>query len=111
MGNIKKGLLQGVPMLARMVERETSESFDLTNNISIEVHTASFRSTRGYTIVAALLDELAFWRGEEFNRPRHRGHQCDPTGHEHHPKRHAAVFEFALRKAWSFVGGTSQTLR
>ena len=68
MGNIKKGLLQGAPMLARMVE-ETSESFDLTNNISIEVHTASFRNTRGYTIVAALLDELAFWQGEESTDP------------------------------------------
>ena len=34
---------------------------DLTNRISIEVHTASFKTTRGYTIVAALCDELAFW--------------------------------------------------
>ena len=27
----------------------------------IEIHTASFRSTRGYTVIAALLDEVAFW--------------------------------------------------
>ena len=27
----------------------------------IEVHAASYRTTRGYTVVAALLDELAFW--------------------------------------------------
>jgi len=27
----------------------------------IEIHTPSFRSTRGYTIIAALLDEVAFW--------------------------------------------------
>ena len=53
-------LLQ-VPLLAQLIERETAELFDLTNGVVIEVHTASFRSTRGYAIVAALLDELAFW--------------------------------------------------
>ena len=56
-----RGLLTGVPMLARLIERETAESFDLNNSISIEVGTASFSTVRGYTIVAALLDELAFW--------------------------------------------------
>jgi len=56
-----RGLLTGVPMLARLIERETAEAFDLSNSISIEVGTASFRTVRGYTIVAALLDELAFW--------------------------------------------------
>jgi len=63
------GLLTKVPMLARMVERETAEAFDLTNGVSIEVAVASFRSVRGYTIVAALLDELAFWRTDESANP------------------------------------------
>ena len=56
-----RALLTQIPMLARMVERETAEGFDLTNRIAIEVGTASFKTVRGYTIVAALLDELAFW--------------------------------------------------
>ena len=56
-----RGLLTGVPMLARLIDRETAEAFDLNNSVSIEVGTASFRTVRGYTIVAALLDELAFW--------------------------------------------------
>lgn len=56
-----KGLLSGVPMLARMIERETADAFDLKNSITIEVGTANFRSVRGYTIVACCLDELAFW--------------------------------------------------
>jgi hypothetical protein len=55
------GLLTGVPMLKRMIERETAESFDLSNTITIEVATASFKTVRGYTICAGLLDELAFW--------------------------------------------------
>jgi hypothetical protein len=56
-----KGLLGGVPMLARTVRAETRETITLKNQVVIEIHSASFRSTRGYTIVAALLDELAFW--------------------------------------------------
>ena len=40
-------------MLAKMIERETQEGLDLSNGITIEVHTASFRSIRGYAIVAA----------------------------------------------------------
>jgi hypothetical protein len=31
-----RGLLTRVPMLTRMVERETAEAFDLTNNITVE---------------------------------------------------------------------------
>jgi hypothetical protein len=42
-------------------ERETQTTFDLTNGATIEVHVASFKTTRGYTIVAALCDEIAFW--------------------------------------------------
>ena len=50
------GLLKAVPMLKQLIESETRESITLRNRIVIEVHTASFRSTRGYTCVAALLD-------------------------------------------------------
>ena len=59
------GLLKSVPMLAQLIEGETRESVSLRNRIVIEVHTASFRSTRGYTIVCALLDEVAYWPTDE----------------------------------------------
>ena len=59
------GLLKSVPMLAQLIEGETRESVSLRNRIVIEVHTASFRSTRGYTIIAALLDEVAYWPTDE----------------------------------------------
>ena len=55
------GLLRSVPMLAQLIECETQERVDLRNRITIEIHAASFRGTRGYAIVAGLLDELAFW--------------------------------------------------
>jgi hypothetical protein len=60
-----KGLLKGSRMLASTIKAERVESIDLKNSIRIEVHNCSFRSTRGYTCVAALLDEMAIWRSEE----------------------------------------------
>ena len=59
------GLLKAVPMLRQQIKGVTQESISLKNNIVIEIHTASFRSTRGYTICCALLDELAFWPTDE----------------------------------------------
>ena len=64
-----RALLSNVPMLKRMVERETSEAFDLTNSITIEVGTTSFKTVRGYTLVAALCDELAFWPTDDAAEP------------------------------------------
>lgn len=63
------GLLESVPMLAALIERKRVESIDLSNKITIEVHTASYRSTRGYSIVAAICDEISFWRSEESANP------------------------------------------
>lgn len=56
-----RALITGVPMLATLLERETTEGLDLTTGVNIEIATASYKSTRGYTVVAALLDEIAFW--------------------------------------------------
>lgn len=63
------GLLDGVPMLARLIENRTKETITLTNRVNIEVHTASFRAVRGYTVVAAVLDEVAFWPTEDSVTP------------------------------------------
>lgn len=62
------GLLE-VPILGKLVERETAESFDLTNRVTIEVATANYKTVRGYTIVAALCDELAFWPSDDSASP------------------------------------------
>ncbi|WP_334539576.1 terminase large subunit domain-containing protein [Bradyrhizobium sp. AZCC 1708] len=64
-----KGLLSETPMLKPLIEAERSEAIDLSNRVTIEVHSASFRSTRGYTIIAALCDEAAFWRSDESANP------------------------------------------
>jgi hypothetical protein len=64
-----KGLLEGVPMLRRMIIAQRGEAIELSNRIDIEIHTGSFRAVRGYTVVAALLDEVAFWRSDESANP------------------------------------------
>ena len=63
------GLFESNPMLARMVVREDKESIELSNRTAIEVHTASFRATRGYTVACCIADELAFWRSEDSANP------------------------------------------
>lgn len=62
-------MLTRIPMLANMVDREHAEGFDLNNDVSIEITTASLRAARGYTMVAALLDEIAFFRSEDSANP------------------------------------------
>ncbi len=64
-----KAFLSQTAILARMIESETQEGVYLSNNIAVEVTTASFRSVRGRTVVAALLDELAFWSSEDSANP------------------------------------------
>jgi hypothetical protein len=59
------GLLRAVPMLKQLILGETQETITLRNRVVIEVHTASFRTTRGYTICCALLDEVAYWPTDE----------------------------------------------
>lgn len=65
------GLLHSNPMLERMIAREDKESIELTNRTAIEVHTASFRATRGYSFCSVIADEIAFWRSEDSANPDH----------------------------------------
>jgi hypothetical protein len=59
------GLLKAVAPLADMIEDESGEIITLTNRVVIEINTASFRTTRGYSFAAVLCDEIAFWRSDE----------------------------------------------
>ena len=56
-------------MLRRMVVTSTKESIELSNRVTIEIHTSSFRSVRGYTLAAVICDEIAFWRSEDSANP------------------------------------------
>ena len=60
-----EGLLRSSPILAQFITSKTRQSISLNNRINIESHAASFRSTRGYSLIALLCDELAFWPVDE----------------------------------------------
>lgn len=63
------GLLRGNPMLESMIVREDRESIELSNRTAIEIGTASFRTTRGKTLGAVILDEIAFLRSDDSANP------------------------------------------
>ena len=52
-----------------LIAHETKEAIELTTRITIEIHSASYRSVRGYSVVAAICDEIAFWRTEDAANP------------------------------------------
>ena len=64
-----KGWLHASPMLASLVTRETQTEIELTNGVTIEIHTASFKSVRGYTLVGSICDEIAYWPTDESALP------------------------------------------
>jgi hypothetical protein len=63
-GRIVKDYLRAIftaPMLANLVDRETGEGFDLTNRIRIEIMAGDWKTIRGFTLVAAIIDEICFF--------------------------------------------------
>ena len=62
--NYVKGYFEEVPALAAMVKSIGTDSIILSNRVEIMVETNSYRSVRGRSFLAAIFDELAFWRSE-----------------------------------------------
>jgi hypothetical protein len=59
------GFLQASPLLEQLIMNRDAETIELRNRVVIEITTASFRATRGYSYAAVLADEVAFWRSDE----------------------------------------------
>ncbi len=62
--NYVKGLIADSPIISAEVANQTAETVTFAHRCQLEVHTTSFRSTRGYSYAAVICDELAFWRDE-----------------------------------------------
>jgi hypothetical protein len=62
--NYCKGLIEASALIADEVAAMTTETVTFKHRVQLEVHTTSFRSTRGYSYAAVVLDELAFFRDD-----------------------------------------------
>jgi hypothetical protein len=59
-----KGYLRSIfetPLLANEVSGETRQGFSLRNGTQIEILAGDFRTVRGFTLIAAVIDEIAFF--------------------------------------------------
>ncbi len=63
------GIFANVPALKKLVISQTSDTISLATKVVIEVRPANFRSIRGGTAIAAICDEVAVWRSQEFANP------------------------------------------
>jgi Terminase large subunit, T4likevirus-type, N-terminal len=61
--------LQKSDVLAREIESTTRHEIRLKNGIVIAIHSNSFRSVRGRTLVACIFDEVAYWRDDTTATP------------------------------------------
>jgi hypothetical protein len=56
-----EGFFDNIDMLGALVTRRTADSIELSNGVTLQVATASFRRIRGRTVCFAVLEELCFW--------------------------------------------------
>jgi hypothetical protein len=56
--------LRRSPVLRQMIKHMTSTEIRLNNNVTIAVHSNSFRSIRGRTLLAVIFDEVSVWRDD-----------------------------------------------
>ena len=56
-----KGFISMIPEIKRRVKQEKVGSVEFENEVIIEIQTGSYRTTRGYTVVTAICDEIAYW--------------------------------------------------
>jgi len=63
------GALEASPLLAGQIDAVTAGEIRLKNGIVIAVHSNSFRTVRGRTLLACIFDEVAYWRDETSAAP------------------------------------------
>lgn len=67
--NYIRSYFSDTPALKAGVLRENADGISLNNGVDVTVATNSFRSTRGRTVLLAILDEVAFYRSETTATP------------------------------------------
>jgi len=64
-----RSYFQQLPALAALVKKETSDGFELHNNVDIAIVTNDYRSARGRTVLCCVFDEVSYWRDESSSSP------------------------------------------
>ncbi len=59
------GILNSTPHLAKTIEKSLVWEIELNTRVNIAIKTASFKTVRGFTLLAVIAEELAFWRDSE----------------------------------------------
>jgi len=67
--NYIRAYFDTIPALKSLVVDCGSDAIELVNGVVIEVHTNSFRAVRGRTLLCVIMDEVAFFRDENFASP------------------------------------------
>jgi len=96
--NYIKAYFEEVPALKKMVSAITAESVELTNRVVIEVHTNSFRSVRGRSLLCAVLDEVALWRDDSTANPDTETYAAITPGLAHVPNSMLVLISTAHRR-------------
>ncbi len=67
--NYISGAFQTAPGLRDLVESVGADSISLKSRVEIKVTTASYKRARGFTAIAVIGDEVAFWSSENSANP------------------------------------------
>ena len=63
------GFLQSSPVLSKEIAEATRNEIRLKSGVVIAIHSNSFRTVRGRSLLAAIFDEVSFWRDETSSQP------------------------------------------
>jgi phage terminase large subunit-like protein len=64
-----KATFEQTPLLAQLLVSAKDDTVKLSNGVDIVVATNTFRGIRGKTVACAILDEVSFWRSDEYANP------------------------------------------
>jgi hypothetical protein len=67
-GYVKAFLVES-PILTGEIEETTTNEIRLKSGVVLAIHSNSFKTIRGRTLLAAIFDEVSFWRDETSSQP------------------------------------------
>lgn len=63
------GILNSQPTFRKLIRKDLADGIELVNGVDVCIKTSNFRSIRGWTLLACILEEIAFFRDEHSANP------------------------------------------